>query len=196
VTTTRQVIDYPFTAAEMSAAAEEWGANCGPAALAFALQTSLARVRGHIPGFEEKRYTSPTMMAAALDSLGAEWKPYSFPRMVAGMFAPTPSLVRVQFTGPWTAEGANPRWAYRHTHWIAAWRQAGLAVVADHDYGEACLANVGRCMVFDCNGGIQTFESWKETTVPVLTAEIPRADGGWHPTHVWRVARRKLPAGA
>lgn len=39
------VMTYPFTEDEMYAAAREWGCNCGPSALAFALQVPLDRVR-------------------------------------------------------------------------------------------------------------------------------------------------------
>jgi hypothetical protein len=162
-------LDYPFTESDAIAAYEEWGANCGPNALAFALQVPLASVRHAIPDFESKRYTSPTMMAAALRNLGREFKPYAFPGFMAAAFIEDmPSLVRVQWTGPWTEPGANPKWAYRATHWIATWK-------ADER------------LVFDVNGGITTFEVWQKVIVPLLTGAIKRADGGWHPTHVWRV---------
>ena len=54
---------YTFTQADSQRAFDEWGANCGPNALAFALQTSLDAVKGQIPEFEKRRYTSPSMMA-------------------------------------------------------------------------------------------------------------------------------------
>jgi hypothetical protein len=160
-------MNYPFTEAEMQAAADEWNANCGPSALAFALQIPVARVRGTIPGFEEKGYTSPSMMRAALQGMGVR-----FVAAVADreeMFRAAPALVRVQWTGPWTKPGANPKWAYRQTHWIAAWRDG----IQDK--------------VFDCNGGIRAFSSWETEIVPLLTKTYPRADGGWFPTHIWRL---------
>lgn len=58
-------IDYPFTEEELEAAADEWGCNCGPSALAFALQKPLEEVRYAIPDFEQKGYTSPTMIRIA-----------------------------------------------------------------------------------------------------------------------------------
>lgn len=61
---------YPFTEAEFKAASDAWGCNCGPSALAFATQKSLEAARHAIPGFEAKRYTSPTMMRDALAFLG------------------------------------------------------------------------------------------------------------------------------
>ena len=77
--------------------------------------------------------------------------------------------VRVQWTGPWTAPNANPRWAYRHTHWIATYMVERQAA-----------------MLFDCNGGIRGFKSWEAEIVPLLT-DYDRADGGWYPTHVWKL---------
>ncbi len=167
-----KTIDYPFTEAECREAFEQWGANCGPTALAFALQIPLAQVRGTIPGFEEKRYTSPTMMILAVSNLHRR---VEVAEPIPGVKRLDPhrwqnlSLVRVQWTGPWTKPGMNPKWAYNYTHWIATWMSGDVP------------------MIFDINGGILTFEEWKAEIVPALTAATPRADGGWFPTHVWRI---------
>lgn len=178
--------DYPFTEEESQAAYDCWGANCGPNSLAFALQVKLEAVRHAIPGFEEKLYTSPTMMKAALANLKTPFVPILSPNKdgilePAAMFHETISLVRIQWTGPWTKPGANAKWAYRQTHWIATWatREAG-------DFLELKRTTIG-LFVFDCNGGICSFKSWQEEIVPALTAAYPRADGGWFPTHVWRI---------
>jgi hypothetical protein len=90
------------------------------------------------------------------------------PNDVEPMFHDAPSLVRVQWTGPWTEPGASPKWAYRQTHWIATWRERGVP------------------LVFDCNSGI-TGISWIDSIVPQLTKLYPRADGEWFPTHIWRL---------
>lgn len=159
---------YPFTEDESQAAYDEWGANCGPNALAFALQIPLTEVRGKIPGFEAKRYTSPTMMKAALENLRA---PFAVvPPSRSAMFQWEPCLVRIQFCGPWTEPGANPKWAYRQTHWIATYMVERQAA-----------------MVFDCNGGIRGYQSWRNEILPLLTEATPRANGEWFPTHVWQV---------
>lgn len=159
---------YTFDANEMTQAAQDWGCNCGPSALAFALQVSLDEVRGLIPDFETRRYTSPTMMKAALAAAGV-----SFTQIREldryGMFQETVSLVRVQWTGPWTAATANPKWAYWHTHWIATVLEGNTPVV------------------FDCNSGMTTLESWECDLVPLITKQISRADGGWFPTHIWQL---------
>ena len=79
------------------------------------------------------------------------------------------ALTRVQWGGPWTAPGANPKWAYRQTHWIASWSERGVP------------------LLFDVNCGIDRFGGWEEQTVPELVKLYPRADGTWFTTHIWIV---------
>ncbi|MCB9902551.1 MAG: hypothetical protein H6826_14495 [Planctomycetes bacterium] len=166
---------YPFTQADAQAAFESWGCNCGPAALAFALQLPLDAARDAIDGFEQKRYTSPTMMKNAVNNLGREMlviKPACGDTLRDEMFADIPALVRIQWCGPWTAKGSNPRWAYGYTHWIAAWNE-GPSIEA------------GVPLVFDINCGILGVETWEDLIVPMLIPK--RGDGQWFPTHVWRL---------
>lgn len=162
---------YPFTLSDLLHAQNTWGCNCGPAALAFALQRRLDVARRAIPDFETRRYTSPTMMKKALAAIGVTHESLDrhHPAILRDMFDAAPALVRIQWTGPWTEPGANPWWAYRKTHWIATW----LAGDQLH--------------VFDCNSGIVDFARWKREVVPHLTALYPKADGGFFPTHVWRI---------
>lgn len=171
---------YNVTRAEIDAAHDEWGCNCGPSALAVALRLPINAVRHAIPGFEAKHYTSPTMMKAGLESLrrgyvARQVPPYTPGKAVdrSGMFFDSPSVVRVQWTGPWTKPGANPKWAYWYTHWVATWRERGVPVV------------------FDCNCGMREVRSWIDEIIPLLTETHPRADGGWFPTHIWSIT----PAG-
>lgn len=166
------IVFYPFTEEDSAKAFDEWGANCGPNALAFALQVPIESVRGKIHEFDEKRYTSPTMMKHVIAEMGRQFRAMSAPMgesLDVMIFGPCLAVVRIQWTGPWTSEGANPKWAYRQTHWITTW------------------ADAGNPMVFDVNGGIMEFHRWCNEIVPLLTAETPRADGGWFPTHVWRI---------
>lgn len=168
--TTDKTLTYPFSEEEFQRAAEEWGCNCGPSALAFALQIPLDRVRHAIPGFESKRYTSPTMMKAALANLNVTWSPE---RILSARYTHADdhtSLVRIQWTGPWTAPGANPKWAYRQTHWISTFTSAH-----------------GAKLVFDCNGGMMGLQRWIDEIVPFIVKHVPRADGDWFPTHVWKI---------
>lgn len=164
---------YTFSEQDAQEAHGEWDCNCGPTALAFALQTSLQHVRPLLRGFDQKRYTNPTMMKGALEAVNRKFinvRPPDRERM----FDEHPmkgrmSLVRIQWAGPWTAPGASPRWAYRQTHWITTWTERGVP------------------LLFDCNGGIRGIVTWEDEIVPVLTGEIDRADGDWFPTHIWKL---------
>ena len=158
-----------FSEKDFERANKEWGCNCGPGALAFVLGIDLDQVRPLIEGFDEKRYTSPTMMEQAIKRAWRGVQKCSvrsgLPPDRSSMHTDGAALVRVQWTGPWTDPGANPRWAYGHTHWIATF---------------------GGDMVFDINGGQRTLESWEELIVPALVAVEKRRSGGWYPTHVWK----------
>ncbi len=65
-----------FSEADSDAANEQWGANCGPHAVAAALNLSLDQVRPHFAAFEQKfkergyGFTNPTMMGNALALAG------------------------------------------------------------------------------------------------------------------------------
>ena len=84
--------------------------------------------------------------------------------------------MRIQFGGPWTAPDANPKWAYRHTHWVAS------------RYG----VDPEPAQIFDVNamidGGWIYEHEWSGQLIPWLIKETtPRADGTWWPTHCWEV---------
>src|SRR5688572_16319757 len=113
-------MNYPFTEQDMERAAAEWGCNCGPSAMAFAIQQPLDVARHAIPEFETKRYTSPSMMKLALHSLKFGFMRVMQPS-IGKMFYDQPAVVRIQWTGPWTMPGSNGKWAYNYTHWIATW---------------------------------------------------------------------------
>ena len=164
-------MNYTFSEQEKDHAYATWGANCGPNALAFALQMPLEAVRSHIPQFENRRYVSPSMMRAALASLGRAFESVSKPA-IQDMFSTRVSLVRLQWGGPWIVEGKPQRWAARQTHWICCYYEDRQAEPE---------------MVFDVNGGIRPFTSWREVIVPPLTASVPRCDGTWFPVNVWRL---------
>ena len=163
-------VTYPFTEDEARAANEEWGCNCGPTALAFALQTTLEAARYAIQDFAVRRYTSPTMMREAIRELkrdflavpaGSSRAGVNNAKAIDAMFFGPMTLVRIQWTGPWIVDGKPQRWAARQTHWIATWTERGVQIV------------------FDCNGGIQGFWQWETEIVPLIVASVNRADGGW-----------------
>lgn len=158
-----------FSWDEANDAFREWGCNCGPAALAYVLGCDLNHVRTIVEevGFVQRKYMSPTMMKDAISLSGWKLKerdrvrkimPEKFPTCL-----PMHGLIRVQWTGPWTA--GNPKWAYGYTHWLAA--DAGF--------------------VFDVNCGEVSYKSWVQSVPGLITASIKRADGGWYATHIWEI---------
>lgn len=160
-----------FSVDDAVKAGDEWGANCGPGALAAITGHTLEDVRPHLFGFDEKRYTNPRMMRAALDSLGVtyDWQP----RKKAYLF-PLYGLARVQWDGPWTKPGVPAAAAYRHTHWVGS-RNTG---------GEIFDIN---CI---CVGGWVSFAEWSRQVVPWLLKQCePKATGDWWLTHLVEVRR-------
>jgi hypothetical protein len=163
----------PFTADDADRAYEEWGANCGPGAIAAICGMTLDELRPHMGDFERKHYTNPTMMWQVLDSIGVTWA-----LVKPAVTWPLHGLVRVQWEGPWTAPGVPARAAYRHTHWVGAATDP--------------VKGIG---IFDINAigngsGWCALEDWTGTLVPWLLEEcVPRANGGWHLTHVVEVMR-------
>lgn len=108
--------DLRFTADDADTAWDEWGANCGPGAIAAVCGLSLAELRPHLPYFEKKGYTNPTLMWwRVLDELAASWVGLTR----AGEQWPQLGVVRVQWHRPWMAPGLPARARYSHTHWIA-----------------------------------------------------------------------------
>ena len=156
---------YPprFTCADADRAYAEWGANCGPGALAAVTGMTLEQVRPIIPGFDLKHYTSPAMMNEALRATGKSWRKI-------GAIWPDHGLVRVQWEGPWTDPGVPMRARYRHTHWVGAAKSGGDIGIFDIN----CMNN---------GNGWVSREDWETIIVPYLTSAIPRATGKWHLTH-------------
>jgi hypothetical protein len=150
-----------FSRDDMQRAADTWGANCGPAALAAVTQRTLDQVRRHLGDFEQKRYTNPSLMWAALRSLGICWfgtNPLRWPMH---------GLARVQWEGPWTAPGVPIVARYRHTHWVGSRATDTGTLIFD-----------ANCM---CVGGWVPLEEWTKEVVPWLLRECERgANGKWH----------------
>jgi len=153
----------PYSQVELAEASAAWGCNCGPGALAAMLGLKPNDVRAHIPGFDAKRYVNPTMMKAALKSLGVPFVGSANPELCDY------GLCRIQWAGPWTCPGVPVRVAYRKTHWIGAMLCSNLP------------------WVFDINSGWQMLAKWALETVPRLTALYPGATGEWWPTHRWEL---------
>lgn len=157
-----------FCEEDVRRASEEWGCNCGPAALAAILGKTLDEVRPHLGEFENRRYTNPTMMKQALASLGATW--FGARQRCFANYG----LCRVQWSGPWLNRGVPIQARYRKTHWIAS----------------RCLGRSHE--IFDVNavsvGGWITSGTWKQYLVPWLLKQcVPNSDGRWYLTHVWEI---------
>lgn len=167
-----------FTATDLDRANAEWGCNCGPGALAGLLGLTLDEVRPHLNGFEAKGYTNPTMMFAALTSLGASWfrvEPATWPRF---------GLARVQWEGPWTAPGVPMRARYRYTHWVAGLAGGNGADSGVFDINSRCGLSGESADLCWCSLG-----DWAATVVPALVAGYKRATGRWHITHMIEIDR-------
>lgn len=165
-----------FTEADAVRAHEEWGANCGPGAIAAIMRLTLDELRPQMGGFEAKRYTNPTLMFAVLDRLGARWRQRRDRDDNGTLGWPRHGLARIQWEGPWTRPGVPIRARYRHSHWVAA---------------ELCRGQFG---IFDINamnsGGWVAERDWVETIVPWILREcVPRASGRWHITHSIEIER-------
>lgn len=167
-----------FTAADVERANAEWGCNCGPSAIAAIYGLTLDEVRAHMPNFPG--YTSPSLMVSTLNRLGRPWQRVKTSSL-SGAAAQMPwwGLCRIQWQGPWTQSGVNPRWAYRHTHWVGAAKRKDNGAIGIWDVN--ALGNgTGWCSLLD----------WTNIVAPCLTADIKRATGGWHITHAIEVEQR------
>jgi len=162
-----------FTLAEFEAANDEWGINCGPGALAAVCGMSLDEVRRHMGDFEQKRYTNPSLMFAALKSAGMKYR-LRQPGGAPGRAFDWPGygLCRVQWHGPWMAPGVPIAARYRQTHWIGA-----------------CIGDNGGIGVFDVNclnngTGWVSLPDWRTIAVPFILAScVKRSTGEWSLTH-------------
>jgi hypothetical protein len=151
-----------YEPADVEAAYAEWGALCGPAALAALLGRELAGVRGYFADY--RGYVNPRTMEAALVAGGwAARKAVPGPAVRAVDLWPCRGLVFLQIVGPWDAPGVPVRAAYRHTHWVA------------------CRNGPAGLWIYDVNGGAWSAqEDWAVQVMPAIVAGKPRATG-------WRV---------
>lgn len=169
---------YSITKSDFQMTEKAFGAcNCGPTALAIMLSMPALEVTRHIPGYKEKHYVNPTMMQSALTSLGVKFHP-RFRRGYERVANEDPHLLceyglcRIQWCGPWTDPGANAKWAYRQTHWVASMNV--LRPIQREGYNT---------VVFDVNSGWTSQLHWEAHTVPSLVKMYPRANGEWFVTH-------------
>lgn len=163
-----------FTFEDAERAWEEWGANCGPGAIAAVCGLTLDELRPQLGDFERKKYTNPTLMREVLKRLGVEFKTRTRRGEISPEW-PAYGLARIQWEGPWTKPGVPIAARYRHTHWVGA-----------------AQAENGERGVFDINcmnaGGWVSLEDWAKTIAPYLIKHhAPRGDGKWYLTHAVEV---------
>lgn len=150
-----------FGSDEARKAYEEWGCNCGPAALAAAMGKTLDEIRPHLGPFEQRGYMNVTNMRESIRAAGG-----AIEREYKGWPPVGTGLVRIQWGGPWIIDGKPARWAATASHWVATYRDA-----ASWFY------------VFDVNGGPMLVDQWEKEIVPAIVASIKRADGKWNISH-------------
>ena len=166
-----------FDGDEAMRANKEWGFSCGPAALAAVLNLRPVDVKPAFPQFPG--YCTPSAMTTALATLKQlhEWRIATHPPLVEQCdpmpdplaLLPARGVARIQWAGPWTEPGANVKWAYQHTHWIASWRD-----------GDACE-------IYDINMGVNPADVWVRDVVPQLLVAHPRATGRFWITHTYNI---------
>lgn len=166
------IVRPKFSPEDADRAFDEWGANCGPGAIAAICGLSLDELRPFMADFEKKGYTNPTLMWTVLKALRVE---YSLERMDPLWF-PTYGLARVQWEGPWTAPGVPIPVRYRHTHWV------GSALGSEWGIFDLnCISN---------GSGWVSLSDWREIVVPAILKECePGASGEWHLTHAVLIPR-------
>ena len=174
-----------FTLADLEAASDTWGCNCGPAALAAILGLTLEEVRPRF-GPDWPGYTNPTAMFAALQRQAVRWTELRPGLSGAPLPWPRFGLARIQWEGPWTRPGVPIAARYRHTHWVGAgplFHASGSSAIPS----KTCIWDVNQ-LVGPCDGWAP-LAWWTLRTAPQLTADIPRASGGWSITHAIEVQR-------
>ena len=163
-----------FTLQDANRAGEAWNFNCGPGALCAVLKLTPDEIRPKMGDFEQKYYTNPTLMKEVLRRCGAsQFLVYRADK--PGIAIPEKldnAVVRIQWSGPWTKPGVPMQARYRQTHWIAVRKNSAE--------------------VFDvnamCVGGWVPRDGWENELAPWLIREVvPKADGGWWPTHAIEV---------
>jgi hypothetical protein len=169
-----------FSIDDADRAHAEWGANCGPGAVAAICGLTLDEVRPYMGDFEFKHYTNPTLMWQVLERL---WPAYGIgyhcrPKQAGAvpLIWPAYGLARIQWEGRWTQPGVPMPVRYRHTHWV------GACTALEAHTSEP---NIG---IFDINAisngtGWTPESDWASLLVPALIADLKGADGNWHITH-------------
>lgn len=165
-----------FTRADMELANDTWGANCGPASLAAALEITLDDVRPRLDGFEHRRHMNVPQMKVAAGAFGVRMhQAYWRGAKPAGEYDPvnaywpTHGLVLVQWTGSWCKPGVPAGAAAARRHWMASRIVAGTA------------------WIYDGNGSDwMTLDRWVAEICPLLIECVKGCDG-WYVSYAWEL---------
>lgn len=148
-------------------AQDEWGANCGPTAIAAALELTMAEIRAAVsPNGTFQGYMGVRDLGQAITKAGG--------RIVRAWSKPSKSELRrtdgsaivvlIRFLGPWDD---IPRAAAKHRH--AFCYRHGYVGTLD-DYGQR---EHGPGWIYDCNNLVNL-------------PETGRLIASWAPLHLWR----------
>ncbi len=142
---------------DINEAAEAWGANCGPCAIAAVTGKTLAEVRPALGDF--RGCMNPTEVRAALEALG--WHS----RKAKG--AERAGCAHIMFDGPWSNV---VRAAYAHSHWIAYRWVGSLPALRHFD------ANANYYGSEEPGAWLDPF-AWEREVLPLL---MPKKGTGHH----------------
>lgn len=169
---------------DVDEAADAWGVNCGPSAVAAILGKNLADVRHAFPWFPTRPWCSPTQLGQALATLGVEshWTTLGMNRgpidEQRARF-PAQGLVVIQIDGPW-CDLANKAAAYRYTHTVSSQRVGDVVMV--YDINDAPDSR---------SGGWLPFSMWDQRVMRELVKYQRRATG-WFVRSVFELPRPLL----
>ena len=154
---------------------EQWGASCGPCALAAILRRPVDSLHSYLAGFDGRHYMNPTHVCDALTAVQARYT-----RVLPSLSTP-PSygLYVAQWEGPWLKPGVPPRAAYRYTHIV------GVALC--EEYG-LMIYDVNASTHSSLQGAWVPHSWWEKEIVPCITATIKRADGGYYMRWAYEVS--------
>jgi hypothetical protein len=165
-----------YTPPDVDQAHAEWGANCGPAALAAIIGSPLAAVKDAFQryGFGQRGYCNPSQMVQAVRDLGHSAELTRHARTgIRGREFPQHGVVFLQFTSEYIDCLPIPA-QYRLTHWIGM-----------HSFGGDSLC------VYDVNSGWEPWQDWCVEVWPRLAAANRNATESWTRS-AYEIRRREV----
>src|SRR4029077_3207218 len=122
----RMIATALYAPPDVDQAHAEWGANCGPCAIAAILERPLADVRPLLGSFETCWHMNGGAISAALQRAGVR-----VGHWIKGDWPKRRGIAYIQICGPWDAPGVPVVAAYKHTHAVAMEVVEGERMVYD-----------------------------------------------------------------